>query len=119
MKRARQSGVAASLSLAATLLLRAAYPAMPAVAAETPTEREQVTIETFAFAPHDLTVAQGTTVAWINKDETPHTIVSDDKSIRSQALDTGDAFVYRFTTPGTYAYHCSLHPQMTGRVIVR
>jgi len=48
----------------------------------------------------------------------PHTIASSSKPFKSKALDTGDKFSFTFTTPGTYEYFCSLHPHMTGAVVV-
>lgn len=109
------------MALATAVLLAMAVavtPYGPFAAGATP-PAAAVTIEEFAFVPGDLTIAPGTTVAWVNKDEAPHTIITDDKTVRSGALDTGDAFSHQFTTPGTYSYHCSLHPQMTGHIIVQ
>jgi plastocyanin len=64
-------------------------------------------------------VKAGTTVEWVNRDDIPHVVVSDDKkTFKSKALDTDDKFSYTFTTPGTYSYFCSVHPKMTGRVVV-
>ena len=60
----------------------------------------------------------GTTVTWINADDAPHTVVSSTKLFKSSALDTEDKFSFTFTTPGTYEYFCSLHPHMTGTVVV-
>ncbi len=77
-----------------------------------------VTIDNFSFAPATLTVKAGTTVTWTNKDDMPHTVVSTDKSFASQALDTDEAFTYTFRSPGTFDYFCSIHPRMTGRVVV-
>ncbi|TMJ92244.1 MAG: amicyanin [Alphaproteobacteria bacterium] len=88
----------------------AAQPA-PAAAAE-------VEIDQFAFVPQRITVKAGTTVTWINDDDTPHTVASSSKLFKSKALDTKDKFSFTFTTPGTYAYFCSLHPHMTGVVVV-
>jgi plastocyanin len=88
----------------------AAQPA-PAAAAE-------VEIDQFAFVPQRITVKAGTTVTWINKDDAPHTIASSNKLFKSKALDTGGKFSFTFTTPGTYAYFCSVHPHMTGTVVV-
>jgi plastocyanin len=88
----------------------AAQPA-PAAAAE-------VEIDQFAFVPQRMTVKAGTTVTWINDDDTPHTVASSSKLFKSKALDTKDKFSFTFTTPGTYAYFCSLHPHMTGVVVV-
>jgi amicyanin len=77
-----------------------------------------VGIDNFTFNPQQLTVKAGTTVTWINKDDIPHTIVAVGKQFRSKALDTGDAYSFTFTTPGTYDYFCSLHPHMTGTIVV-
>ncbi len=52
-------------------------------------------------------------------DDIPHNVVSDDKSFKSKVLDTDDAFVYTFTKPGTYTYFCSIHPKMTGKIVVQ
>ncbi len=78
-----------------------------------------VTIEKFAFAPKELTIAPGTTVTWTNKDETPHTISAGDKSFVSKAMDTQDTFTHTFATTGDFGYFCTLHPFMTGVVHVR
>jgi plastocyanin len=80
----------------------------------------QVKIDNFAFMPAELTVAAGTTVEWVNQDDIPHTVVSDDKkTFKSKALDTDDKFSFTFNTPGTYNYFCSIHPKMTAKVIVQ
>jgi plastocyanin len=78
----------------------------------------EVEIDQFAFIPQRITVKAGTTVTWINQDDVPHTIASSDKLFKSKALDTGDKFSFTFTTPGTYAYFCSVHPHMTGAAVV-
>jgi len=80
-----------------------------------------VTIDNFAFAPQALTVTAGTTVTWTNRDNEPHTVVSADnpKLFKSAALDTGDSFRFTFAKPGTYKYFCSIHPHMTGVVVVK
>mgnify|MGYP003694162187 CR=1 FL=1 len=66
-----------------------------------------------------LTVPVGTTVTWLNKDEDVHTVVSTTQAFRSPGLETDDAYSYRFTKPGVYQYFCTLHPLMTGKVIVK
>ena len=76
-----------------------------------------VKIDNFTFGPQQLTVKSGTTVTWTNGDDIPHTVVSPN-TFRSRALDTNDNFSFTFTTPGTYKYFCSLHPHMTGIVVV-
>jgi len=80
-----------------------------------------VAIDNFAFGPQTLTVAPGTTVSWVNKDDEPHTVVSadDPKLFKSGALDTNDSFAFTFSKPGTYKYFCSIHPHMTGTVVVK
>ena len=83
------------------------------------TNSVQVTIDNFNFTPPALTVSAGTKVTWVNKDDVPHTVTSDDKLFGSRALDTDDTFSFTFQTPGTYAYYCSVHPKMTGKVIVK
>jgi len=81
--------------------------------------KAEIKIDNFAFTPTELTVKAGTTVEWVNRDDIPHVVVSDDKkTFKSKALDTDDKFSYTFTTPGTYSYFCSVHPKMTGRVVV-
>jgi len=80
----------------------------------------QVKIDNFTFAPTPLTIPAGTTVQWVNRDDIPHTVVSDDKTtFKSKALDTDENYSYTFTKPGTYTYFCSIHPKMTGKVVVQ
>ncbi len=82
-------------------------------------EQGSVKIGDFKFKPHTLTVAAGATVTWINEDDVPHVVVDVDRKYKSRVLDTGDRFSHRFDSPGTYEYFCSMHPRMTGRVIVK
>jgi plastocyanin len=77
-----------------------------------------VTIDNFTFSPNQIMVKSGETVTWTNKDDIPHTVTSTDNVFRSKALDTDDKFSFTFTTPGTYKYFCSLHPRMTGTIVV-
>ena len=78
-----------------------------------------VVAKEFMFSPATLTVAAGTTVTWSNRDEEPHTVVSETGLFRSAALDTNESFSFRFDQPGTYRFVCSIHPQMTGTIIVQ
>lgn len=78
----------------------------------------QVQIDQFIFAPQRITVKTGTTVTWINDDDIPHIVVSNNKLFKSKTLDTKDSFSFTFMTPGAYDYFCSLHPHMTGTVVV-
>jgi plastocyanin len=82
-------------------------------------ETKAIQIQKFAFAPKEITVAPGTTVAWTNRDETPHTISAPDQHFVSKAMDTDDRVEYTFTTEGDFTYSCTLHPFMTGIVHVR
>jgi plastocyanin len=79
---------------------------------------QKITIHEYTFSPPELTVTTGTTVTWMNLDQEPHSVVEKDKKFHSAALDTNDSYNFTFTTPGTYQYFCSLHPQMTGTIIV-
>ena len=83
-----------------------------------PATDAEVDIDQFTFTPQHITVKAGTTVTWINEDDVPHTVASSSKAFKSKALDTADKFSFTFTTPGTYDYFCSLHPHMTGAVVV-
>jgi plastocyanin len=85
---------------------------------EASAEGTSVIIADFAFAPPDLTVAAGTTVTWTNEGWAPHTATAEDGSFDSGRLDQGDSFEQTFNEPGTFAYHCSFHPGMTGSVVV-
>ncbi|HEY2809050.1 MAG TPA: cupredoxin family copper-binding protein [Steroidobacteraceae bacterium] len=78
----------------------------------------QVLIKDFMFVPTTLTVKAGTTVTWANKDEEPHTVFSDTGLFRSNAMDTGEAFSFKFDKPGTYHFLCTIHPRMLGTIIV-
>ena len=75
-------------------------------------------IDNFTFEPATLTVKAGTTVTWINEDDTPHTVVASDRSFKSKALDTDDKYSFTFATPGSYEYFCSLHPYMKATITV-
>lgn len=79
----------------------------------------EVKIDNFSFTPATLTVAPGTTVTWTNRDDIPHTVVSDDKVFKSRVLDTDENFSYTFTKPGRYPYFCSVHPKMTAEIVVQ
>jgi plastocyanin len=78
----------------------------------------RVRIDNFRFNPSPVTVAAGAKVTWANHDDIPHNIVSTEKKFASPVLDTGDEFSHEFAEPGDYPYYCSIHPKMTGKVIV-
>jgi plastocyanin len=98
----------AILSIAALLICA------PAVSAQDKT----VSIQDFSFSPGQITVAPGTTVTWVNKGPSPHTTTADDGSWDSGTLQQGEDFSFTFDQPGTYTYHCSIHPDMTATVKV-
>ena len=79
----------------------------------------EVKIDNFVFGPQTVTVRVGTTVTWTNKDDIPHTSVSTDGVFKSKVLDTDEKFSYTFTKAGTYSYYCTIHPKMTGKVVVQ
>lgn len=79
----------------------------------------QVTIENFTFSPTPLTVKVGATVMWMNRDDTPHSVVIPTLKVRSKAMDSGESFSYAFQQAGTYDYICGLHPFMHGQVMVQ
>lgn len=78
-----------------------------------------VSIDNFSFTPMEMTISKGTQVTWVNKDDVPHTVVSIDHKFKSKALDTGEQFSFTFQDAGTYEYFCSVHPKMTGKIIVK
>ena len=78
----------------------------------------QIQVRNFMFTPSTLTVSAGAQVTWVNKDDEPHTVVSDSGMFRSGAMDTNDGFSFKFGKPGTYHFTCSIHPYMAGTIIV-
>jgi amicyanin len=79
----------------------------------------EVKIDNFSFAPDTIKVSVGSTVTWTNRDDIPHTVVSTDGVFRSKVRDTDEKFSFTFTKAGTYSYFCSVHPKMTGKVVVQ
>jgi plastocyanin len=79
----------------------------------------EVKIDNFTFTAPSITVPAGTEVTWVNRDDIPHTVVSQDGVFKSKALDTDDKFSFKFSQPGTYHYFCSIHPKMTAEVVVK
>jgi len=78
----------------------------------------EVVADNFSFSPATAAVAPGATVTWTNRDDVPHNIVSTDQKFKSPVLDTDEQFSHTFDAPGTYKYFCSIHPKMTGQVLV-
>src|SRR5271156_1993020 len=106
----------ASWTLTALISFQAVPPgvaAAPAVAG-----KAEVRIDNFSFSPAALTVKAGTQITWTNGDDIPHTVVSDGHTFKSKVLGTGEKFTFTAGKPGTYSYACSIHPNMTGKVVV-
>ncbi len=99
----------------------AAGPRNFAAGAQEKPATAEVKIDNFSFGPATLTVSVGTSVTWTNRDDIPHTVVSSDdpKAFKSKVLDTDEKFSFTFSKPGTYPYFCSIHPKMTGKVVVQ
>jgi plastocyanin len=81
-------------------------------------ETMTVSIKNSAFDPANATVAPGTTVTWVNNDQVPHTATANDGAFDSGTLQPGQSYSFAFDKPGTYAYHCNIHPYMTATVTV-
>jgi plastocyanin len=103
-----------SLSLAGLTQVLAGETAIKAAASPA-----SVNIQNFKFAPATLSVPAGTTVTWKNEDDSPHRIGDKNGTFKSAALDTDDSFTHTFTAPGEYAYICTIHPYMVGKIIVK
>ena len=104
-----------------TLVMMAAMAALLLVSGGARAEdaATRIEIKAHGFGVPELTVPVWTTVTWINHDDDPHTVTSTTNIFRSPGLDTDETWAYTFTRPGTYEYYCTLHPLMTGKVIVR
>ena len=106
-----------STALVAVLLLSAASSYSSTKTPQPATA--EVKVDNFSFGPATLKVAVGTTVTWTNRDDIPHTVVSTEKVFKSKVLDTDEKFSFTFDKAGTYPYFCSIHPKMTGSVVVQ
>ena len=100
----------AALSLVALVLFA------PTVGAQGKTTT--VSIKDFAFNPSNTTIAPGTTVTWVNNDQTAHTVTANDGAFDSGTLQPGQSYSFAFDKAGTYAYHCNIHPDMSATVSV-
>jgi plastocyanin len=116
-KNVRIAGVVMPVMIA-MLLLFAGSSRVTATDQPT-TANVAVKIDNFVFGPQAITVPVGTTVTWTNSDDIPHTAVSTDGVFKSKVMDTDEKFSYTFTKAGTYSYYCSVHPKMTGQIVVK
>jgi plastocyanin len=111
----------AGLALPVMIAMLALVPGPSSVRANdqpSPTNAE-VRIDNFSFEPQILRVTIGTRVTWTNRDDIPHTSVSTEGVWKSKVMDTDERFSYTFTKAGTYPYYCTIHPKMTGKVVVQ
>ena len=116
-KNVRIAGVVMSTMIAMLLLVAGSSRV---TASDQPSAANvAVKIDNFVFGPQAITVPVGTTVTWTNSDDIPHTSVSTDGVFKSKVMDTDEKFSYTFTKAGTYSYYCSVHPKMTGQVVVK
>ena len=79
----------------------------------------QIIVKDFMFQPVSLSVAPGATVTWTNRDDEPHSVKSETGLFSSGAMDTNESYSFRFEKPGTYRFTCTLHPRMTGTIVVQ
>lgn len=83
-------------------------------------DENTVTIKDFGFSPATITIEKGMNVTWVNEDAAQHTVISDfGVEISSQQLSKGDSYLHTFAVAGEYSYHCSIHPSMKAKVIVK
>jgi plastocyanin len=111
----------ASFAAAVVIAIVLQLAGSPSVAAndQSSAANAEVKIDNFSFGPQTVTVPVGATVTWTNRDDIPHTVVSTDGLFNSKVRDTDEKFSYTFAKAGTYPYYCSVHPKMTGKVVVQ
>lgn len=108
------------IAVIAAAVLFAALPASEYADAQTASAQTHVvTIKDFAYSPNPLTIAVGDSVKFVNDDDVAHTATAGDGSFDSKEIDNGKSWTYTFSTAGTYPYICSVHPSMTGKIIVQ
>jgi plastocyanin len=116
----KKSACLASVALPVAIAMLLLTAASSVTANAEPSEAgAAVKIDNFVFGPQTLTVPVGTTVVWTNSDDIPHTSVSTEGVFKSKVLDTDEKFSYTFTKAGTYPYYCTIHPKMTGKIVVQ
>ncbi|BDG01387.1 cupredoxin domain-containing protein [Anaeromyxobacter oryzae] len=103
-----------AVAACAGLLIAAAGDAGPGQASP-----REVRISAHRYLPQTVTVPRGATVRWVNEDDDPHTVTSDGGAFASRGIDTSETYTFTFDAPGSFPYHCALHPTMTGTVVVQ
>ena len=111
----------ASLTVPVMIAMLMLFAGAPSVtAADQPSAAAtEVKIDNFSFGPQTVSVPVGAKVTWTNRDDIPHTVVSTEGVFKSKVQDTNEQFSFTFDKAGTYPYYCSIHPKMTGKVVVR
>jgi len=123
LNRIRPLAVGLALVMSVTLAACSSSPSAT-VAGDTSAPNaatpNMIKISNFAFSPATLTVKVGSKVTWTNEDTATHTVVSDDngKTFTSTGIAQNATYSFTFTTAGTFPYHCSVHPQMTAKIVV-
>ena len=107
-----------TLILGASLLFSGAICNKKSSTSETPVNTNQISINNFVFNPPVITVSPGTQVTWTNNNSVTHTVTSDENKFNS-SIAPGNSFNFVFQDTGTFSYHCSIHTNMTGQVIVK
>lgn len=117
----RKTGLIAGFSLVLALAVAGLLAVRPTLASgeEANSSGAEVKVDNFTFSPETLTVPVNSSVTWVNKDDIPHVIASNDGLFKSRALDTDQKYSYTFTKAGTYPYYCSVHPKMVGKIVVQ
>jgi plastocyanin len=110
-------GVAATAAVVGSGVALAAPHATSAALSSSTATAKTVTIKNFAFSPRTVTIRHGASIRWINRDTTTHTTTSN-THLWSKTLIPGKSFTFTFGRRGSYHYHCSIHPMMTGIVRV-
>jgi len=108
-----------AVALMASAITAGALAMIPASIAVAAAPGASVKIANFTFQAPVVTVKPGTVVTWTNDDDIPHTVTANNGAFKSKVLDSGDRFSFTFAKAGEYAYFCSLHPRMTGKIIVK
>jgi plastocyanin len=114
----RRTIVLAAIGTGLAIMLALGGGRLPSAAAA---EAPVVVIDNYMFMPDTVTIAVGGSVTWVNHDSDIHSIAADDTppTFKSAGLDTDDKFSFTFTKAGVYTYHCSLHPHMIGKIVVK
>jgi plastocyanin len=107
------------VSVALFAALAALFVVHPPYARGQDAKQTEIRVDNFTFAPDTITVPVNSTVTWVNKDDIPHVIASNDGVFKSKALDTDQKYSYTFSKAGTYPYFCAIHPKMVGKIVVQ